>query len=327
VDFKDYYATLGVPKTASAKEIKAAFRRLARKHHPDVNPGDTKAEGKFKDVNEAYEVLGDPEKRKKYDELGANWRMYEQAERAGGSTPGGSSPRWTWSPGSGGFRPMSEDEMSDMFGDQEEGPFSDFFKQFFGGAAGSSGRARSRRPRQAPGRDVEHSMELDLEDVLNGSVQRLSIRHDGNTRQVEVRIPPGVSDGSRVRVAGEGERGSGSAPHGDLYLRVHLRPHLRFERKGRDLYSKVKVPLTTAVLGGEVDVSSLNGKTLRLKVPPTTQNGQVFRLRGHGLPSVGKADDRGDLYATAEVALPSTLTPEAQRHFEALREIERDAKA
>lgn len=329
MDFKDYYATLGVPKTATAKEIKAAFRRLARKHHPDVNPGDTKAEGKFKDVNEAYEVVGDAEKRKKYDELGANWRAYEQAERAGGPTPGGSSQRWTYSPGSagGGFRPMSDEEMSGMFGGEDEGPFSDFFKQFFGGAAGPATRSRSRRARQAPGRDVEHSIELDLADVLNGSVQRLSIRHDGNMRQVEVRIPPGVSDGSRVRVAGEGERGSGSAPHGDLYLRVHVRPHPRFERKGRDLYTKVKVPLTTAVLGGEVDVPSLNGKTLRLKVPPTTQNGQVFRLRGHGLPTVGKPDDRGDLYATAEVALPSTLTPETQKHFEALREIEKDLKA
>jgi DnaJ-class molecular chaperone len=320
VDFKDYYATLGVPKTASAKEIKAAFRRLARKHHPDVNPGDKGAESKFKDVNEAYEVLGDAEKRKKYDELGENWRMYEQAARSGAG-PAGPSQRYTWSPGGGGFRPMTEDEMSEMFGDADDSPFSDFFRQFFGGAGGAT-RTRGRRARQQPGRDVEHPIELNLEDVLNGSVQRLNIRHDGNRRQVEVRIPPGVNDGSRVRVAGEGERGSGDARHGDLYLRVHLRPHPRFERKGRDLYSKVRVPLTTAVLGGEVDVSSLNGKTLRLKVPPTTQNGQIFRLRGHGLPVVGKPDERGDLYATTEVALPSRLTPEAQKHFEAIREIE-----
>jgi DnaJ-class molecular chaperone len=324
VDFKDYYATIGVPKTASAKEIKAAFRRLARKHHPDVNPGDKGAETKFKEVNEAYEVLGDADKRKKYDELGANWRAYEQAERAGASGPG-SSTRYTWTPGGQGFRPMTQEEMEDLFGEQEDSPFSDFFKQFFGGAAGPGGPRHTRRTRQAPGRDVEHSLELGLEDVLNGTTQRLAIRHDGDQRQVEVRIPAGVSDGSRVRVAGEGERGGGSAPHGDLYLRVHLRPHPRFERKGRDLYTKVRLPLTTAVLGGEVDVPTLNGKTLRLKVPPTTQNGQVFRLRGHGLPAVGKPDERGDLYATVEVALPSTLTPEARQHFEALKEIESKA--
>lgn len=324
VDFKDYYATLGVPKTATAKEIKAAFRRLARKHHPDVNPGDTKAEGKFKDVNEAYEVLGDAEKRKKYDELGANWRMYEQAERAGPTRPGGST-RWTWTPGGQGFRPMSEEEVDEIFGRGEDSPFSDFFKQFFGGAAGSAAGRRSRRSRPETGRDVEHAIELDLEDVLNGTIQRLSIRHDGNVRQVEVRIPAGVSDGSRVRVAGEGERGSGNGQNGDLYLRVRLRPHRLFERKGRDLYTKVRLPLTTAVLGGEVEVPSLNGRTLRLKVPTTTQNGQIFRLRGHGLPAVGKADDRGDLYATVDVALPSALTAEAQQHFEALREIEKKA--
>lgn len=327
MDFKDYYTTLGVPKTATAKEIKAAFRRLARKHHPDVNPGDTKAESKFKDVNEAYEVLGDAEKRKKYDELGANWRAYEQAERAGGAGPGGASSRYTYSPGGGGFRPMTEDEMADMFGGgaTDDSPFSDFFRQFFGGAGGASTRSRSRRPREQAGRDVEHAIELDLADVLNGSVQRLSIRHDSASRQVEVRIPAGVSDGSRVRVAGEGERGTGNAANGDLYLRVHLRPDPRFDRKARDLYTKVKMPLTTAVLGGEVEVPSLSGKSLRLRVPTTTQNGQVFRLRGHGLPAVGKPDDRGDLYATAEVALPSSLTPEAQKHFEALRELEKSS--
>ncbi len=320
MDFKDYYATLGVPKAASAKDIKAAFRRLARKHHPDVNPGDKAAETKFKEVNEAYEVLGDAEKRKKYDELGANWRMYEQAERQG--APPGAGQRYTWSPGAGGFRPMTEEEMSQMFGGaDDDSPFSDFFRQFFGGAGGAT-RTRGRRARAQVGRDFEHPIELNLEDVLKGATQRLNVRHDGDVRQVEVRIPPGVNDGSRVRVAGEGERGSGDAPAGDLYLRVHLRPHPRFERKGRDVYTKVRVPLTTAVLGGEVEVPTLGGKPLRLKVPPMTQNGQVFRLRGHGLPAVGKPDDRGDLYATTEVALPSRLTPEAQKHFEAIREIE-----
>jgi curved DNA-binding protein len=152
------------------------------------------------------------------------------------------------------------------------------------------------------------------------------VQHDGETRSVEVRIPPGVTEGSRVRVSGEGERGTGSASSGDLYLRVHLRPHPQFDRRGRDLHSKVRLPVTTAVLGGEVDVPTLGGRTLRLKVPSTTQNGQVFRLRGQGLPAVGKANERGDLYATVDVTLPGALSPEARRHYEALRDME-DKKA
>jgi DnaJ-class molecular chaperone len=322
MDFKDYYATLGVPKTASEKEIKQAFRKLARKYHPDVNPGDKAAEARFKEVNEANEVLGDPEKRKKYDELGANWKMYEQAQSRGG--PGAGGPfggQWTHAPGGGGFRPMTEDEVADMFGG-EDSPFSDFFRTFFGGAAAGGGerRGRTRTPRNEPGRDVEHEIDLDLEDALRGTVQRLGIQHDGHHRTVEVRIPAGVTDGSRVRVSGEGQRGSGSAPSGDLYLRVRLRPHARFDRKGRDLYTRVRVPVTTAVLGGEVDIDTLAGKPLRLKIPPTTQNGQVFRLRGHGLPTTRKDESGGDLYATVDVALPQSLTDEERRHYEALAE-------
>jgi DnaJ-class molecular chaperone len=322
VEFKDYYATLGVPKTATEKDIKQAFRKLARKYHPDVNPGDKAAEARFKEVNEANEVLGDPDKRRKYDELGANWRMYEQAQQAGQGT--GGSPfggQWTWNQGAGGFRPMTAEEMEEMFGGADEGsPFSDFFRTFFGGAdvGGGAGRTRSRAPRPRKGRDVEHEIELNLEDALQGSVQRLGINQDGQHRTVEVRIPAGVTDGSRVRVAGEGGRGSGDAASGDLYLRVRLRPQAGFERVGRDLYTKVRVPVTTAVLGGEVDVPTVGGKSLRLKVPPTTQNGQVFRLRGHGLPAVGKPDDRGDLYATVDVQLPHSVSDEERKHWEAI---------
>lgn len=323
MDFKDYYATLGVAKTASDKEIKQAYRKLARKFHPDVNPGDAAAEARFKEINEANEVLGDPAKRKKYDELGANWRMYEQAQQSGyGGGAGGPSARWTYSPGAGagGFRPMTEEEMAEMFGGGES-PFSDFFTTFFGGAdVGSRRRTRGRGPRK--GRDVEHELELDLEDALSGTVQRLGINQDGHHRTVEVRIPPGVIDGSRVRVAGEGERGGNTGASGDLFLRVKLRPHARFERKGRDLYTRVRVPVTTAVLGGEVDVTTLAGKALRLKVPPATQNGQVFRLRTHGLPHTAKDAAPGDLYATVDVALPQQLSPEQRSHYEALAALE-----
>jgi curved DNA-binding protein len=323
MDFKDYYATLGVPKTATGKEIKQAFRKLARKHHPDVNPGDKSAESKFKELNEAYEVLGDPAKRKKYDELGSNWRMYEQAGPAGSSRGGPQAPGpfGGRAPGGGGFRTMTPEDMQEMFGDSD--PFSDFFHTFFGGEATGADPRGGRTGRKAPrkGRDFEDEIQLNLEDAYRGTTQHLTIKQDGHARSVDVRIPPGVGDGSRVRVPGEGEHGATGAQAGDLYLRIRLAPHAQFERKGSDLYTRVIVPLTTAVLGGEVEVPVLSGKALRLKVPTTTQNGQVFRLKGHGMPAVGKPDDRGDLYATVEVQLPRQLTPEELAHFEALQKL------
>jgi curved DNA-binding protein len=330
MDFKDYYSTLGTAKTATDKEIKQAYRKLARKHHPDVNPGDKAAESRFKEINEAYEVLGDPAKRKKYDELGANWRAYEQA---GAGSPGfdpsqfgGRNVDFGGGPQGGGFRTMTEDEMREMFGDEH--PFSDFFQTFFGGAAAGGGarRGRSARARgQRAGRDVEQEIELGLEDAFQGTTRRLSIKHDGHARTVDVRIPAGVIDGSRVRVAGEGEMGTGGAQSGDLYLRIRLAAHPRFERKGRDLHTRVAMPLTTAVLGGEAEVPTFSGKSLRLKIPAMTQNGQVFRLRGHGMPVAGKPDEHGDLYATVDVQLPRTLTPEQRKHFEELQRLEKSA--
>jgi DnaJ-class molecular chaperone len=319
MDFKDYYSTLGVAKTATAKDIKQAYRKLARKHHPDLNPGDKAAENRFKEMNEAYEVLGDHAKRKKYDELGANWRQYEQA--GAGQAPGGGDPRQA----GGGFRTMTEDDMREMFGG-DANPFSDFFQTFFGGGVhteeprgrGRAGRARAPRS----GRDVEQEIELGLEDAYHGAMRRLSIAYDGQARTVDVRIPAGVGDGSRVRVAGEGEHGSGGAKSGDLYLRIRLAPHPQFERKGRDLSVRVPISLTTAVLGGEADVKTLGGKSLRLKIPPTTQNGQVLRLKGHGMPVAGKPAEHGDLYATVNVLLPKDLTPEQRAHFEALQKLE-----
>ncbi len=334
MEFKDYYATLGVNKSATEKEIKQAFRKLARKHHPDVNPGDKAAEGKFKEINEAYEVLGDPAKRKKYDELGANWRAYEQAERAGGPNPfaggqwnvdfGGGGAPGSGAPG-GGFRTMTQEEMEEMFGDQN--PFSDFFTTFFGGGFGGREAAprgaRGGRARSREGRDVEHEIELTLEDAYHGTTRRLSLKHDGHARTVDVRIPAGVGDGSRVRISGEGESGSGGAASGDLYLRVRLAAHPLFERKGRDLYVKAPLPVTTAVLGGEVEVPTLSGKAVRLKVPALTQNGQVFRLKGYGMPAVGKHnEEKGDAYARVEIQLPAQLTPEERLHYEALAKLQ-----
>ena len=219
MEFKDYYQTLGVTKTASEKEIKQAFRKLARKHHPDVNPGDKSAEARFKEINEAYEVLGDPDKRKKYDELGANWRMYEQAQQHGQPWPGGSpfgdaggqGGAWNINMGGpGGYRTMTEEEMQELFGNQD--PFSDFFNTFFGGGGARrarGGRARAgRAPRTQKGRDIEHPVELTLEEAFHGATRRISIKQGGHARSVDVRIPAGVKDGSRVRAAGEGEAGS-----------------------------------------------------------------------------------------------------------------------
>ena len=329
MEFRDYYATLSVAKTATTKEIKQAYRRLARKYHPDVNPGDKVAETRFKEVNEAYEVLGDAEKRTKYDELGANWRQYEQAQQTGAPSGAGwpfGGRRWKadFGTSTGGFR--SAADVDGIFG--EDDPFSDFFQAFFGGVGSEPGRHQrpARTPRSRRGRDVEQPIELSLEDALDGVTRRLSIRVSGHAHSVDVRIPPGVADGSRVRVAGEGEVGISGAASGDLYLRVHLTPHPRFERKGQDLQVRVPLPVTTAVLGGEVEVPTLRGRPLRLKIPPTTQQGQVFRLKEQGMPTLGKPAHRGDMYATVNVQLPAHLTKEQRQHYEALAKLESGTK-
>jgi curved DNA-binding protein len=324
MEFKDYYATLGVDKNTSDAEIKRAFRKLARKYHPDLNPGDKAAEAKFKEINEANEVLSDPEKRKKYDELGSNWRMYEQAQRDGGypGGAGGWSVNFGGGPGGGAsYRTMTPEEMQELFGTDD--PFSDFFHTFFGGQSfggagrAAGGRARATRPRR--GQDLESAIDLTLEEAFSGATRRLGMSREGKERTVDVRIPAGIKDGARVRAAGEGATGTSGGPSGDLFLTVRIRPHARFERRGQDLHTRVPVPVTTAVLGGEVNVPTLAGSSLRLKIPELTANNRVFRLRGHGMPTVGKPDERGDLYATVDVQLPSSLSEDERRHYEALR--------
>ena len=323
MDFKDYYATLGLTKTATDKEIKQAYRKLARKFHPDVNPGDKVAESKFKEINEANEVLSDPDKRRKYDELGANWRAYENVPPGAQGFPGGfggfqgpGAGSYTTS-GGGQYRTMSQEEVEEMLGG---GGFSDFFTTFFGGGVHVGGDERRPRGgrRVRAGADLEHPVQLTLDEAFHGALRRISLKHDGHTRSIDVRIPAGVKDGARVRVAGEGEPGPNGGKAGDLYLRIQVLPHARFERQGDDLTTKVEVPLTTAVLGGEASVATLAGTTVRLRVPATTQNGQKFRLKGHGMPMAGKTDERGDLYVVAEVQLPRSLTPEERTHYEAL---------
>ena len=317
MEFQDYYAVLGVPRDATEKQIRAAYRKLARQHHPDVNPGNTEAEERFKQINEAYEVLSDPEKRKRYDEVGSRWQEYEQRQRTGQAAGqagapfdwgafGGDAPGATYS-----YRTVDNDDLRDMFGD--ESPFSDFFESLFGGSgpgsAAAGGQRRRPRTRRRTGNDLEQPVEVSLADAYRGTTVQLSIRTaDGSTRRIEVKIPPGVRNGSRVRVSGQGGQGEGGGPAGDLYLVVTVQPDPRFERRGDDLHTDVRAPLQVLLLGGEARVPTPDGRTLALTVPPDTQDGRLFRLRGQGMPRLGSPSVRGDLHAALHADLPQRLS-------------------
>jgi curved DNA-binding protein len=295
---RDYYDVLGVPRTASEKDIKSAYRKLARKHHPDVNPGDKRAEELFKEIGEAYSVLSDADKRKKYDRWGRDWEKIDQAQAAGANfSRGGTNYTWT-STGAGGANGASgfNFESEDIGG---------LFEQLFGRAAGGRTRVRS-APRK--GGDLEQPVEITLEEAFAGTQRTFQIRdtQTGETRTVEVKIPAGAADGLRVRVAGKGDPGIGGGTPGDLFLIVSVRPHAQFEREGDNLRVKVAVPLYTALLGGEVMVPTPKGTRLALKVPAETQNGQRIRLTGQGMPHVGGG--RGDLFAEVNVQLPTHLS-------------------
>jgi curved DNA-binding protein len=312
VEYRDYYQVLGVPKTASAAEIKKAYRRLARELHPDRNPGDAKAEKRFKEANEAHAVLSDPEKRRRFDELGANWQAYQQAgfdpNQAGdwsgfGGAPGGM--RWT-------VRTAGADDL---------GGFSDFFRMFFSegpmgagaagagaGGAGSSGsvfgdlgsfstRSRSVQPQ------AEGTVEVTLAEVARGTERTVAL--DG--RRLQVKIPPGVSNGAKIRLRNDG-----------VTLTVRVKPDPRFKRDGANLVTELPLSLPEALLGAEVPVPTLNGK-VKLRIRPNTQNGQVIRIPGRGLPKRGQPDQKGDLLVTARVVLPR-LDDEARAEFERFAE-------
>ena len=327
MEFQDYYSVLGVPRTATEKEIRSAYRKLARKHHPDVNPGNSEAETRFKQINEAYEVLSDAEKRSKYDQLGERWRDYEQAQRAAGAA--GEPFDWSGFAGGGGpgggvryeYRTTGEEDLHDLFG--EESPFSDFFETFFssssGGAASAGGPGRrARRPRA--GSDMEHPLEISLADAYKGTTVTLALQgQDGRTRRIEVNVPAGVRNGSRIRVAGKGGEGDAGGTAGDLYLVIALKPDPRFELRGNDLYTEVRVPLATMLLGGEARVTKPDGRTLALTIPASTQDGRRFRLRGQGMPALGKAS-KGDLHAEVHAQLPERLS---ERERELIEEFAR----
>jgi curved DNA-binding protein len=316
MEYKDYYKILGVDKNATEKQIKAAYRKLARQYHPDMNPNNPEAEARFKEINEAYEVLSDPEKRAKYDQLGADWQRWQ---RAGGHPSDFDWSRWTTAPGGQRVHVQygTPEDFADLFG--EDSLFSEFFNSIFGGMG-----TRTRRPggfgtyeyqaRPQAGRDVEYEVEISLSEAYHGTTRVLS----RNGRRLEVRIPPGAKTGTRVRVRGEGEPGIAGGSRGDLYLRIKVAPDPRFERTGDDLRVTVPVDLYTAVLGGEVAVPTLSGE-VKLKIPAGTQNGQVFRLRGKGMPKIKSPSEYGDLFVRVEVRLPTQLSAKQRALFEELR--------
>ncbi|HFC12336.1 MAG TPA: J domain-containing protein [Anaerolineae bacterium] len=301
----DYYAALGVKKSAEEAEIRKAYRKLARKYHPDVNPDDSVAEEKFKQINEAQEVLLDAEKRKFYDRFGDDWEQYQ---KAGIDPDAPNPPNFSQNPfGGGGFgggqRTMSPEEFEAIFGSDGGDIFGDIF--------GRSGRRSQPRPRR--GRNIEHEVIISLEEAFHGTTRTLQYE-DG--RSIEAKIPRGVRTGSKVRLSGQGAKGSAGA--GDLYLQVAVLPHPRYEREGDDLRTTLDVDLYTALLGGKVDVKALD-RTVKLTIAPETPNGKTIRLAGLGMPNLRNPKKRGDLYAKVAVKLPSKLSDEEKKLFGRLR--------
>ncbi len=331
MEYKDYYKILGVNKKASEKEIKSAYRKLARKYHPDVNPGDKAAEKKFKDINEAHAVLTDPEKRKKYDTLGPDWEKRFRQPGAGTYTTPGTGP--------------------------SVGDFSDFFETLFGqrGGAGTSrggfdfdlgsifGRGRGRaQPTAQRGTDLEQPVEITLREAFEGVERAFTVqtpqqcptckgsglendnicptcRGAGSipkTKHLTVKIPAGVKEGSRIRVAGEGNPGAAGGPAGDLYLIARIAPDPRFRREGDDLYTELNVPLTKLVLGGEAAVPTIKGR-VTMTIPAGSQNGRTMRLSGQGMPQL-KGGKRGDLYVKINAVLPTKLDERQRDLFQQL---------
>lgn len=297
MQYQDYYKILGVAKTATADEIKKAYRKLAVKYHPDKNPGDKTAEEKFKQLNEAYEVLGDPEKRKQYDQLGANWKHYQQTGFQG-------SPFGHHAGAGGAHYYQFEGDPSEIFGNAG---FSDFFEAFFGQGRKKTGGpfgGRSSADFYTPGADMAGEITISLQEAYNGTERMV----DTGTEKLKVKIKPGAYEGLKLKAKGKGQKGTGGQA-GDLYIVVHVQPHAVYQRRGDDLYMDLPVDVFTMMLGGRQEIITLGGK-INITLPEANQNGKLLRLKGKGMPVYDKPGQYGDLYVKLQAVLPDKLTQE-----------------
>jgi curved DNA-binding protein len=319
MEYKDYYKSLGVSKNASHDEIKKAYRKLARKYHPDANPNDKKAEEKFKEISEAYEVLGDEEKRKQYDQLGADWKRYQEAGGAGAGGFGFEDfmRHQSFNGGTGRQRTYTySGDFEDLFG----GGFSDFFEAFFGGGGGFSNRGSAftggrERQRQAKGQDLSASMEISMADAYDGAEKTISVHN----QKLKIKIKPGINDGQTLRLKGKGNPGPGGQA-GDLLLTVYIKDQPGYKRNGSDLYLDLPVDLYKATLGGEVQFNVF-GHQLKAKIPAGTQGGSSLRLKGKGFPEYGRPEKRGNLYLQIHIQIPKNLSQKERSYFEALADM------
>ena len=308
MDVKDYYKVLGVEKTATAEQIKKAYRKLAVKYHPDKNPGDKVAVDKFKEINEAYEVLSDAEKRKKYDQFGENYKHYEQH--------GGRPEDFDWSQFGGGrgrgrTYSYGGGSAEDMFGGEG---FSDFFEQLFGSRFSGGGR----RQQQAPGKgqDVQASMQVSLEDAYAGATRQVEV----NGSKLNIKLKPGLYEGQVIRLKGKGNPGRRGGENGDMLITIQLAPHPQYELKGLDIYMELALPLYTAVLGGKVNIVT-PGATLNMNIPAGTDSGKAFRLKGKGMPAYNNSGTAGDLYIKAMIHIPKDLSEQEFELFQQLAQL------
>lgn len=319
MEYKDYYKILGVDKSATQQEIKKAYRKLAAKYHPDKNPDDPSSEEKFKEVGEAYEVLKDPEKRKLYDQAGADWKRYRQADNNTGD--------FDWSQYArerGGRRQRVNVDMNDIFGDQRStetgtgSPFSSFFENLFGGGFQQQ-TSQHRRTRQQPGQDTAASITLPLEELFTDTQKTFKI----NGEKVKINIPAGFEDGKRLKLKGRGNKSDFGNTRGDLYLKIHVDVPDDVERKGQDVYQDVDIDLYTAILGGTTVVSTLNGK-VKLTIPEETENGRLFKFAGRGLPSMNGTRKQGNYYVRCNIKLPNNLTSREKKLFKELADMRKN---
>jgi len=317
MEYKDYYQILGVDKNAAEKDIKKAYRRLARQYHPDKNPNDQSAEDKFKEINEAYEVVGNPENRARYDQLGRSYQRYQQM---GGAPSGFDYSQWSTGYGSGAGYQQVDIDLDDLLGDTSG--FSSFFRTVFGGRRPprSDYDGAFAQQAQAGSQNIEYQVEISLEEAYHGTTRTLS-KNVGE--QFTAKIPRGAKTGTKVRLRGKGEPGPGGP--GDLFLVIQIKPHDTFQREGNDLRVIVPVDVVTAVLGDKVTVPTFTGP-VKLTIPKATQGGRIFRLRGKGMPDLRKEGEYGDLLVSIQIRVPETLSDEEDRLYRELAELSGNQK-